>query len=322
MMCMLSIICRPRYRTGVWWLCLALAAGTVIMTIGCVTATGKASAANPIRLNVEASRPSVGWHERSISYVVNASAGPMGAQFGLALERSMWPAASGRVVGSPVTVSHVVLDGPGVLRAPPSTPEPLPVLIHENRCKREAPSMAGSEWWVELPAETEAHVMVGARLAYPRWPGTLFVVEFSTFGIESNEASTIAPRVPFGVVESRLKGPTGTHVSLEFVHRRQHHRLAKHEIPRLVGKTNPPLRHRLIALRVVRPTETGAVSLSSWKSSAVARLGTVRTDSHGRFKISPHAKLAPGHYALLARSSSAANIVSDWNCGPFFTIRK
>lgn len=298
-------------RVGVQAMLLSAAS---VLAIWGAASCAMARAAGPTSLQVGTTASSVNWQEREVGFVVDVRSGADGAQFGLALGPVAWPGSSKSLVGSPVAIANVALDGPGTLRPASLGPVPPPFLPRQDRCRREVDLMAGSRFWVELPGDAHARIVVDSFLAFPVWPGTTYGLAVSTF---DSDMST-APRTFAGAAEVPLTGRTGTLISTKMVTQGASQYLAHGESPAFVGTTNPPLRRGQISLRVVRPTRSGAVWLDSWESRVVAKLGAIRTDQHGRFKVMAGKALGPGRYALLARSAETSAILADWNCGPFF----
>jgi len=286
-----------------------------------IAAAPAAVAASPGFSAIQASKPSVDWSHRGVSYVLPVESGPSGAQFGLQLDRPGWPEASTGLTGSPVALSGVELEGPGVLRQASIEPVPPPVAIsRRNSCKREVTSNVGSRFWIEMPANTQTRIVVKSFLAFPAWPHTVYGLQFSTF----EDDSTVAPLSPIASIRSSLRGPTGTRISLHLATRKGRRHLSRAMSPRLRGTTTPPLRQGRIALRAVRlgPVGAGELSLKAWSSRGAVKLGGVTSDGRGRFRVPPGKLPGPGRYAFLARSAKAPGVAADWNCGPFFRVSR
>jgi hypothetical protein len=270
----------------------------------------------PSALSVQTERVGVGRNAEAV-YRVHVSAGQGGASFGLEYALPPWPTPN-LVVGSPVAVTAVTLNGPGVIRPAAMRVMPKPVLRRRKVCKRERFSPIRPSYWVEVPANGTTYIELRGRASYPTWPGTRYDVAFSTF--ERDDGT--APRTPLQSVSVPQLGQRGTHITLRSLDEKVNGLSAVHsgKTPEIVGRTDPPLRHARIRLRAVRPGLGGWASLEDWNQSGSAsvKLGSVRTDARGRFRLPPQPFPYVGRYAVLARSQAKGQIAADWNCGVFF----
>lgn len=288
-----------------------------VVTLLLLLGTPGALAASPTTIQIQPSSQVISPENRTASLVVDVTAGNEGAAFGLAIEPGQWPRSSAALVGSPVVPEQVGIIG-GAIRAATQDVLPPPVLIRRDACRRErAAGVESYAFWVEVPANSRAQIVVDTALSFPAWPRTAYQLQFSTFSPDSQTA----PRSPLAAVDVPISGPLGRLISMRFAQHRFRYFLTHGMMPGLVGSTSPPLRNGQIALRVVRPTRAGSVLPTSWKTDLVAKLGVVQTDRHGRFEIPAGSSLPSGHYALVARSSASKQISPDWNCGPFFDVR-
>jgi hypothetical protein len=267
---------------------------------------------------------SVDAEANAVNLMARIVAGPEGTQFGLEYALPSWPNPLD-LDGSPLYVTGVALAGLGSVR--PADPEPPlpPMLVYRNVCDRGIFSAVGSSFWIELPANATTSVIFTVAPTYNSWPGTDYRVLFSTF--ETDDYA--APRTLAGIVDAANIAPVGVRISMWT--RGAKARYERQGMsPSLAGRTDPPLPFRRIALRAVRSTRTGSVSLAQWDGpkGSVVGLGAVRTDGRGRFRLgsrqilsSRHSRPFLGRYAFVARSAPAPGIAADWNCGPFFTAR-
>ncbi len=248
-------------------------------------------------------------------YRISTQAGAEGAAFGFEYGLPNWSTPG--VVGSPLLISAVNLNGPGSLRPAKSPPVPKPALKKEEVCLREKPSPFATAYWLEVPPGASTNVELHGRSSYPSWPSARFDLAFATFDADS----PLAVRSPLPVSsEGPLAlGPKGVRLSIDVVEGAQGSN-ARRMTPRISGRTAPVLRNARIWLRAILPSPGGAVSISDWSkaSPASVRVGTVRTDAQGRFRLLPRPFPFAGRYALIARSQAKGGLVADWNCGPFF----
>jgi hypothetical protein len=291
-------------------MCIALLPGESVATASVM----------PRSISLESENLSSG--DNSISAVIRVVTGPDGAQFGLEYELPHWPYPS-TVLGSPLYVAGIELIGPGRIQLARSGPVLLPSHSYRSICQRNIFSTVGSSFWIELPADSLASVVLTMASTYSAWPGTNYSASFFTF--EANDS--MAVRTPLGIINAMGVAPNGTRISMRTTPRTAEARLTRGISPPVIGWTNPPLRFRRIALRVVRPTRTGSVSLAQWSEpkNSVIKLGAVHTDGKGHFRLERRKVSTPEHlggpYAFLARSAPSLGITADWNCGPFFTVR-
>jgi hypothetical protein len=267
----------------------------------------------PSALSVQSERVGEGRNSEAV-YRVQVSAGQSGAAFGLEYTQPPWPTPH-LVKGSPLGITSVVLNGPGVIRPVTIRVVPKPVLRREDACRREKFFASGSSYWVEVPANSAVQIELRGRASYPIWPGTRFDVAFSTFEVDDSTA----PRTPLQTVSVPRLGERGTRITVRSLDGKS----ADQVTPEIAGRTDPPLRNAQIRLRAVRPSLRGGVSLEDWKQpgSASVELGSVRTNVKGQFRLPPQSFPYVGRYAILARSQAKGKIAADWNCGAFFIAR-
>jgi len=272
-----------------------------------------AKGAMPTSISVQADRVGYGASAEA-SYRLNIDAGSSGVAFGLSYQLPPWP-ASEKLHGSPLAIAMVDLTGSGSIRPVAVPAVPKPGLKYEEICRRERPSPFASAFWIELPPESAAQVELRGKASYPRWPGTRYDIEFSTFGVDN----PFAVRTPLQTVSISPLGMKGTRIVMRSLKAHGQDGLPR-TTPEIVGQTDPPRRFSPISLRAVRPTRGGGVSLGQWSKPrpTAVPLGTVRTDRQGQFRLAPQRFPHVGRYAFLARSKAQRAVAADWNCGPFF----
>jgi len=272
-----------------------------------------ANGAMPTSIGVQAERIGHGASTEA-AYRLSIDAGSSGAAFGLSYQLPRWP-ASEELFGSPLAIAMVGFSGSGSMRPVAVPAVPTPSLQYQEICKREGPSPFASAFWIELPSGGKAQLELRGKASYPRWPRTRYDIEFSTFDTDA----PFAALTPLQTVSTSPLGMRGTHIVMRSVKAHGQNGLPR-TTPEIVGRTDPPLRLSPISLRAVRPTVAGVVSLGQWDKPkpAAVPLGTVRTDSRGRFRLVPQRFPYVGRYAFLARSKAQRAVAADWNCGPFF----
>jgi hypothetical protein len=269
------------------------------------------ASATPAALSVKAQRSGAGYGAE-IEYRITATAGATEAAAGFEYQLPDWP-TSPFVTGSPIKVVSVDLEGQGRLH-PVRAPLPKPSLPRRKRCLRSGTVQLPNAYWVEVPANASAVVVLRARATFPSWPTARYEVRFSTFASDS----ATAPRSFLETLSVGRIGPRGRHIRMRIV--RNGGNSGRRMTPEIVGSTEPALRSARVSLRAVRPSASYAVRLSDWLGvpPASVPLGSVRTDRRGQFRLSAQAFPYSGTYAILARSERQHGVAADWNCGPFF----
>lgn len=262
--------------------------------------------------------------EGTAIYRIHATAGSNGAAFGLGYRLPGWP-SDGRsvprwIVGSPITIQSVRLNGAGSMRRAsilsPSRPEPD--FRVKYSCRRGRPSAVPSQLWVEMPPESTSVIELEAEASFPSWPETRYAVEFFTFS--SEQLGTV--RMPLATLATSALSPRGVRMLTQI----PNDELSEHHGPRwtpeVVGTTHPPSPLTRIAVRVVRPSRYEGVFLGQWMDPSSVPMSSVETDLAGRFRISPVKLKAGGRFAFLARiQERPGKTAADWICGPFFSLR-
>lgn len=246
------------------------------------------------------------------AYKLHVGAGAGGAAFGFEYRLPTWPTPN-QVLGSPIAISDVHMSGPGEIRPSASMAVAKPRLRRKEACEREGPSPFALAYWVELPADSSALIELRGKGSFPSWPRTQFDVSFSTFEVDA----PAAPRNLIKTVSLPPLGPIGVHIQMRSLGSGGTSGRPR-MTPPLIGWTEPALTAAHISLRAVRVPISGRVTLSQWTEPAAVRLGGLRTDARGRFRLDPQQFRYVGRYAILARSSPRAGKAADWNCGPFF----
>ena len=248
---------------------------------------------------------------------IQISSGAAGSAFGIAYKLPPWPTPA-FVQGSPISINAVNFTGAGSYRPATSPPIRKPMVKRRNVCGREGPSPFGSSFWIEVPPNSSAQFELRGRAVYPFWPETESGLAFSTFDVDQPSA----PRTPLQSVSVPAIGLRGSHITMRASSPKAGtmSSVARRTTPEIVGHTDPPLKLERIAIRAVRPSPSGTVSLSRWGRSVplAVPLGSVLTDRTGAFRLPAQAFPYEGRYAIMARSQSQGTIAADWNCGPFF----
>lgn len=275
--------------------------------------TSPAHAQMPTSLVAEGEARASSQGRRAV-YRIHVGAGAEGASFGFEYQLPHWP-NPGVTLGSPISITSVELKGPGTLAPGPTRAySATPRRSHGPTCMRQRQTFIRSSYAVEMPAFSNAVIELRASGSYPIWPMTDYEVSFSTFKTDRRTA----PRELFGSVSTPPLGRKGTQIEMWSVGKGgagDGSRIT----PELAGRTSPALKHEWISVRAVLTT-SGGVRLAQWGNPRpyAIRMGRVRTDSHGRFRLSPRRFPYSGQYAIIARSKAKGKAVSDWNCGPFF----
>jgi hypothetical protein len=249
-----------------------------------------------------------------VRYQVQIGTGGEIAAFGFQYALPLWPTAE-PVFGSPVRVDSVELSSDGSIRPAAQGLPGRPVQRIINQCTRSKAASFPQRIWIEVPANSVSVLNLLVKGTYPAWPGTKYGLSFSTFAFDEPSAEL----VPLASENVQRFMPKGTHIELRA--KKQHGKAPT--TPEIVGRTSPPLRQARIALKVVRPSPSGAVGLRSWARSPwpTLSLGAVQTDSRGHFRVEPQRIPEKGPFAVIARSEARAMRAADWNCGAFFNIK-
>lgn len=274
-----------------------------------------AIASPPISLAPSVERLGSSGQETAI-YQVHATAGNNGAAFGLEYEPSGWPTAP-HVLGSPIAIREIRLNGAGnIRRARTGLVHPASLKIQLG-CRRALPPERWfRQYWIEMPADSSSVIELEAEGTFPAWPGARYALELSTF---PNEA-LLEPSVPLATLTTSSLAPRGVHIQMHAVSGSSSDSDSG-RTPRMVGTTSPRAPLTRLALRLVRPTKSGGISLGQWDNKSSIPLPPVETDRAGRFEI-PSAKVgAEGRFSVLARvRERPGKTAADWNCGPFLSL--
>jgi hypothetical protein len=169
---------------------------------------------------------------------------------------------------------------------------------------------------VEVLPNSEATLVIPATLAASPLQGTDYTVRFSTFATDLAEA----PRDPLGTATPAVGGRSGVQIAMRFVGNGKKLGLYRRQgkVPPLRGTTTPPLPRRFVWLRGIRGF--GPFSDGDWNGQGSFKLGKVRTDARGRFRLPALGTTKVGLFSVLARSQAGAGLPGDAGCGPFFTL--
>lgn len=261
--------------------------------------------------------------EGTAVYRIHATAGSNGAAFGLGYRLPGWPSdarpVSRWIVGSPITIQSVRLNGAGSMRrASILSPSRLePDFRVKYSCRRGRPSAVPSQLWVEMPPESSSVIELEGEASFPSWPKTRYAVEFFTFSSEELGAA----RVPLATLATPALGPAGVRMQTVIADDESSERHGPGWTPEVVGTTHPRLPLSRIAVRLVRPTRYEGVFLGQWMDPSSVPMSSVETDVAGRFRIPPVKLKAEGRFAFLARvQERPGKTAADWTCGPFFPL--
>ncbi|MEA2273966.1 MAG: hypothetical protein QOI98_2674 [Solirubrobacteraceae bacterium] len=213
-----------------------------------------------------------------------------------------WPDRD--VVGSPLAYGSPRLEGPGELVSFAHGGG----VFSSTACFRGQLVGSGGVT-LTLPADTRTTLRIPVRLAAPPWRGTDYAPRFmAVFPYDGSQARPDVLR--FRAPAFRVIGARGLRIRLASDLPRGRDRLvrvAAHERVRLIGTTDPVVRHARLWIGYRRPSNTGGRA----RSATIAR---VRTDGRGRFSLtwSPPRR---GDYQLAANyASTQGSLVSDRTC--------
>ena len=196
------------------------AASTPVITV--------TSEVSPLRLNAITQR----------SFVLNVHVADSGSatQVDVSMSGHPWPRAM-ETAGGPLVFGLPSVDPPATLKLLPiPVPPPMPW-----ECFRGEP-FDGRLYGVVVPAQSATVLHVPITGFVPSWPGTDYTPQVSWWvnGVTSSGGSDGASRVPVSPVT--MTGPTGVHIEVRAVKQL----VVSGQAMTIIGKTDPPIRHRLI----------------------------------------------------------------------------
>jgi hypothetical protein len=230
-------------------------------------------------------------------YLHIENAGPVQA-LELDVGGGAWPDLP-MTAGGPLSFGAPLMQGPGSVRVLTESMPPL----RPGTCVRGV-LYGGAPLQVSVPAETNTTVALPVSAVLPALPGTNYTPQVS-FGYSERWF----PPIPVAVPAIQMTGPTGFAIELAAGH--SANTLAAGKRVRIVGTTTPAVRSgvvRVTARRMLRAD--GELTYG-----AVRRLGVVRTDARGRFRLKRWTPPGPGEYQILASiAHPGGGLMHDHSC--------
>ena len=252
----------------------------------------------PAEAGLSASAP-VSWpDQKDFEYRLSLTAGDHGADFNFEFQYSDWGLSG--VSGTPFSIGEAALEGPGSLTTvSTSVADPVP-----TACWRGGFGSVFNTYNLKLDPNQETVVTVPATLLAPRLAGMKPEIGAVLSAGDGEPQELTAPVTITGEagirIIAKVAGATGSVAALA------------PGLPfRLVGRTVPTVKNRLIRLRVEpRIWEFGRLS----PAPVAHRIAVVRTDGNGRFRSQPVTLGREAQWVLTSRLLNAGEFDNRPNC--------
>jgi hypothetical protein len=304
----------------------------ITLALGLLLGLGGAGAAlaqlpDSIHLRIEPPAPTYPANA-SVRYEIEMATAGQPANVGFDWFGPSWPGGR-EFEGAPLEFEDPVLEGPGTIRRSEGVAIGYPLYGIPAACLRgraRGRTADGDAWDVHLPPGVTSTLSVPATLVSAPWPTIDYTPQFDAFQITS-DGELVGEPARMAVPRLGFSGLSGVQIRIRAnLKRGGSYFKPSRRTPPLAGATFPALIHQPIELRAVgvsshlRRQILTNVTLANWQAKKTRRLGRVRTDGAGRFRLKPH-RLRRGLYRVLARyRGGQPGVTEDWNCGPLINV--